>query len=94
MPAVPPFVPELDRPNTSLFTEPSIEFDLKFKGKWLEMGGAGMVHPNVLKHCNIDPEIYSGFAFGFGLTRLVMLKYQIPDIRYLHSSNLSFLEQF
>jgi phenylalanyl-tRNA synthetase alpha chain len=56
--------------------------------------GAGLVHPNVLKHVNIDSNKYSGFAFGFGLTRLTMLKYGIPDIRLLHNGNLKFLEQF
>ena len=61
---------------------------------WLEVFGAGMVHPNVLKEGNIDPKIYQGFAFGFGLTRLAMLKYGIEDIRLLESGNMKFLEQF
>lgn len=61
---------------------------------WLEIFGAGMVHPSVLKEGGIDPQIYSGFAFGFGLTRLVMLKYGIDDIRLLESGNIKFLEQF
>jgi phenylalanyl-tRNA synthetase alpha chain len=56
--------------------------------------GAGMIHPNVLRHGGIDPEIYSGFAFGMGLTRLAMLKYNISDIRIMHSSNTKFLSQF
>jgi phenylalanyl-tRNA synthetase alpha chain len=61
---------------------------------WLEIFGAGMVHPNVLKEGGIDPEVYSGFAFGLGLTRLVMLKYSIDDIRHLASGDLRFLKQF
>lgn len=64
------------------------------KSGWLEVFGAGMVHPNVLKQGGIDPEEYSGFAFGFGLTRLVMLKYNIDDIRLLESGDLRFLKQF
>lgn len=64
------------------------------KTKWIEICGAGLVHPNVLKACNIDSKIYSGFAFGFGLTRLVMLKYGITDIRLLHSNKVDFLKQF
>lgn len=61
---------------------------------WLEIFGAGMVHPNVLKEANINPALYQGFAFGFGLTRLVMLKYGIDDVRLLESGAMSFLEQF
>lgn len=61
---------------------------------WIEIGGLGLVHPNVLRACNLDPEEYQGFAFGFGLTRLVMLKYGINDIRLLSSGNLEFLKQF
>ncbi|MEK7680544.1 MAG: phenylalanine--tRNA ligase subunit alpha [Patescibacteria group bacterium] len=61
---------------------------------WLEVFGAGMIHPNVLKEGGVDPKVYSGFAFGFGLTRLVMLKYGIEDIRLLESGDLKFLEQF
>ena len=61
---------------------------------WLEVFGAGMMHPNVLREGNIDPNVYQGFAFGFGLTRLVMLKYDIEDIRLLESGDLKFLEQF
>ncbi len=64
------------------------------KTGWLEIFGAGMVHPNVLREGGVDPERYSGFAFGFGLTRLVMLKYGIDDIRHLESGDLRFLKQF
>ena len=63
-------------------------------GKWVEMGGSGMVHPNVLEAGGIDPEKYSGFAFGMGVTRLLMLKYGISDIRLLQSGDLRFLNQF
>lgn len=87
------------------FVEPGIEFDISCPfcaqgcstckyTQWIEMLGAGLVHPNVLTACNIDPTIYSGFAFGCGLTRLAMLKYGINDIRLLHSGEVSFLEQF
>lgn len=93
------------RPGYFPFVEPGLEIDASCpfcskgcsvckKTKWIELMGAGLVHPNVLKHCNVDPAEYSGFAFGFGLTRLVMLKYQIPDIRLLHSGNIEFLKQF
>lgn len=64
------------------------------KTGWLEVGGCGLVHPNVLRSGNIDPDKYQGFAFGFGLTRLVMLKYGINDVRLLQSDDLRFLEQF
>lgn len=87
------------RPGYFPFVEPGLEVDIWFeipgkKGKWLEFMGAGMVHPNVLKNCGIDSEEYGGFAFGFGLTRLVMMKYEIEDIRLLASLKKDFLEQF
>lgn len=87
------------RPGYFPFVEPGLEVDIWFEipgkeGKWLEFMGAGMVHPNVLKNCDIDPEIYQGFAFGFGLTRLVMMKYEIEDIRLLASPKREFLSQF
>lgn len=82
------------RPSYFPFTEPSFEMDVWFQGKWLELMGCGMVNPVVLKNCGIDPEKYSGFAFGMGIDRLVMLKYNINDIRYFLSGNLDFLEQF
>lgn len=87
------------RPGYFPFVEPGLEVDIWFEipgkeGKWLEFMGAGMVHPNVLKNCGIDPEVYGGFAFGFGLTRLVMMKYEIEDIRLLASLKKDFLEQF
>jgi phenylalanyl-tRNA synthetase alpha chain len=94
------------RPSYFPFVEPGIEVDvscLSCKGEgchlckhsgWLEVAGAGMVHPEVLKNGGLDPEEYSGFAWGFGLERLVMLKYGIPDIRYFTENNLKFLSQF
>ena len=99
---------ELDirvRPGYFPFVEPGVEIDMQCpfcsKGcsvckrtRWIEICGAGLVHPNVLKASGVDPKEYSGFAFGFGLTRLVMLSYGIGDIRLLHSSKLNFLEQF
>jgi phenylalanyl-tRNA synthetase alpha chain len=68
--------------------------DVKYNGKWLEVLGSGMVHPKVLKNMKIDPDKYSGFAFGLGIDRLVMLKYGIEDIRQFYSSDLRFLKQF
>ncbi len=82
------------RPHHFPFTEPSIEFELKFRGKWFELGGAGMVHPTVIKNMGIDPEKYSGFAFGPGIERPIMIKYGINDIRLFRSSDLRFLKQF
>jgi phenylalanyl-tRNA synthetase alpha chain len=61
---------------------------------WIEIMGCGMIHPNVLKEANIDPEVYSGFAWGFGVDRLAMIKLNIDDIRHLRESNLNFLRQF
>lgn len=78
------------------FTEPSAEIDIYFAktGKWLEVGGCGMVHPNVLNYMNISSEEYSGFAFGFGIDRLAMLKYEITDLRLMFDNDLDFLRQF
>lgn len=88
------------------FTEPSFEFAASCvfcDGKgcnvcsysgWIELGGCGMIHPNVLKAGGIDPEVYTGFAWGFGIDRLVMLKYGIEDVRHFHSGKLNFLRQF
>jgi phenylalanyl-tRNA synthetase alpha chain len=94
------------RPSFFPYTEPSVEMDatcIICHGKgcntcsgtgWLELGGAGMVHPQVLKNVGIDPSIYSGFAFGFGPERIASIKYQVPDIREFWRPNLKFLEQF
>lgn len=78
------------------FTEPSAEVDIFFAktGKWLEVGGSGMVHPNVLKYMQIDSKEYSGFAFGFGIDRLAMLKYGITDLRLMFDNDVGFLRQF
>ncbi|MBO4626310.1 MAG: phenylalanine--tRNA ligase subunit alpha [Alphaproteobacteria bacterium] len=81
------------RPSYFPFTEPSIEFDMKWdNGKWLELGGAGMVHPNVLKNCNIDPNEYQGFAFGFGWDRMAMLKYGLDDLRKFYDGDVRWLK--
>jgi phenylalanyl-tRNA synthetase alpha chain len=94
------------RPHHFPFTEPSAEMDATCfvcggegcrvcKGSgWIELLGCGMVHPNVLRNCGIDPEVYSGFAFGMGVDRIVMLKYGIDDIRLLYESDMRFLNQF
>jgi len=82
------------RPSYFPFTEPSAEIDMSWNDGWLEIGGCGMVHPNVLKHVNIDPEMYQGFAFGLGVERLTMLKYGISDLRHFFNHDLRFLEQF
>ena len=76
------------------FTEPSAEVDVQWKGKWLEVMGCGMVDPNVLKAVGYDPEVYSGFAAGFGVERFAMVLHQIDDIRRLYNSDLRFLQQF
>jgi phenylalanyl-tRNA synthetase alpha chain len=94
------------RPSYFPFTEPSAEVDItcylcsgkgcrvcKHSG-WLEICGCGMVHPNVLKNCGIDPEIYSGFAFGFGIERVTMLATGIDDIRALYENDMRILKQF
>lgn len=82
------------RPSFFSFVEPGVEVDMLFNGKWLEMGGAGMIHPNVFKAAGIDPEIWRGFAFGFGVDRLVMRQNNIPDVRMLYDGDLRFINQF
>lgn len=94
------------RPHHFPFTEPSAEMDATCfvcngegcrvcKGSgWIELLGCGMVHPQVLRNCGIDPEVYSGFAFGFGLDRMVMINYGIDDIRLMYESDMRFLNQF
>ncbi len=76
------------------FTEPSAEVDLQWQGRWLEVMGCGMVDPNVLSAVGYDPEVYSGFAAGFGAERFAMVLHQIDDIRRLYASDLRFLQQF
>ena len=82
------------RPSYFPFTDPSIEIDLKWHGdKWLEIMGAGMVHPNVLRNCGVNPDEYQGFAFGFGWDRLAMLKYGLNDIRQFYDSDVRWLNK-
>jgi phenylalanyl-tRNA synthetase alpha chain len=77
------------------FTEPSAEIDMSWgEGRWLEIGGCGMVHPNVLRQVDIDPEAYLGFAFGMGLDRIAMLRYGVNDLRLFFENDLRFLRQF
>ncbi|MEO3957929.1 phenylalanine--tRNA ligase subunit alpha, partial [Chromobacterium piscinae] len=83
------------RPSFFPFTETSAEIDvLDEQGKWLEVGGCGMVHPKVLSIANIDPEKYTGFAFGIGLDRFAMLRYGVNDLRLFFENDLNFLKQF
>ena len=91
------------RPSFFPFTEPSVEVDMrivgehvpeKLRGKWIEMMGAGMVHPNVLKSAGVDPSKNQGFAFGMGLDRLAIMRWGIDDIRLMHSGDLRFIDQF
>lgn len=82
------------RPSFFPFTEPSAEMDMSWGDRWLEIGGCGMVHPNVLKHVGIDSEKYIGFAFGVGVERLAMLRYGVDDLRLFFENDLQFLKQF
>ncbi len=82
------------RPSFFPFVEPGVEVDVKWKDRWLELMGAGMVHPNVLKNCGLDPKKYKGFAFGGGIDRIIMLRYGIDDIRFLYSGDMRFVNQF
>lgn len=87
------------RPSFFPFTEPSLEMDIWWEspgkpGKWLEILGAGMVHPNVLKSVDIDPEVYSGFALGLGVERIASLRYDVDDIRIYYDNDIRLLEQF
>lgn len=82
------------RPSFFPFTEPSIEVDMRWNNKWLEMGGAGLIHPNVFKSVNINANEWQGFAFGFSLDRIAMLKFGIDDIRFLYNGDLRLVNQF
>ena len=91
------------RPSFFPFTEPSVEVDMRITGesapeklrdRWIEMMGAGMVHPDVLKNAGVDPQKYQGFAFGVGLGRLPLLRWGIDDLRLMHSADLRFVNQF
>ncbi len=82
------------RPSFFPFVEPGVEADIFFKGRWLEVMGAGPVHENVLRAAGIDPDKFQGFAFGGGIDRLLMIKYGLDDIRVLYSGDLRFVNQF
>ena len=91
------------RPSFFPFTEPSVEIDMrvtgdsvpeKLRGRWIEMMGAGMIHPNVIKNYGLDPAVWRGFAFGGGLDRIAMLRSGIDDVRHMHSGDLRFINQF
>jgi len=82
------------RPSYFPFTEPSAEVDIKWDKSWLEVLGCGMVHPNVLEMAGVDTKNYSGFAFGLGVERMAMLKYDIPDLRLFFENDYRFLRQF
>jgi len=82
------------RPSYFPFVEPGVEVDIKFRGKWLEILGAGMVHPKVFEAAHLNPRDLTGFAFGMGVERLAMIKYNIPDIRMFYANDLRFLSQF
>ena len=83
------------RPSYFPFTEPSAEFDIQRPdGSWLELGGCGMVHPNVLANCGLDPEEWQGFAFGFGIDRLAIARHGVEDLRELFTNDIRFLAQF
>jgi phenylalanyl-tRNA synthetase alpha chain len=83
------------RPSYFPFTEPSAEFDIRTpSGEWLELGGCGMVHPNVLRAGGLDPEEWSGFAFGFGIDRMAKERHAIGDVREMYTNDIRFIEQF
>ena len=83
------------RPSYFPFTEPSAEFDIRrANGSWIELGGCGMVHPNVLRAGGLDPEEWSGFAFGFGIDRMAKERHAVEDIREMYTNDLRFLRQF
>lgn len=81
-------------PQYYSFVEPGMDVAIFFKGKWLEILGSGMIHPEVLRNMGIDPKKWQGFAFGMGIDRLAMMKFQIPDIRLSYTNDLRFLKQF
>lgn len=89
------------RPSYFPFTEPSLEMTVYYSGRWLEVMGAGMIHPNVIRqmkpgptHEPLDPNVWSGFAFGLGIDRFMMIRYNIPDVRASYTGDLRFLKQF
>jgi phenylalanyl-tRNA synthetase alpha chain len=82
------------RPDFFPFVEPGVDFAISWKNGWLELGGAGLIHPNILERYGIDTERYSGFAFGLGIERIPMLQYGVDDLRLFLENDLRFLEQF
>ncbi|PJE72987.1 MAG: phenylalanine--tRNA ligase subunit alpha [Candidatus Tagabacteria bacterium CG10_big_fil_rev_8_21_14_0_10_40_13] len=82
------------RPGYFPFVEPGVEVDALLNGRWIEIAGAGMVHPRVLKNVNLNPDEWQGFAFGVGIDRVAMIKYKIDDIRLFYGNDLRFLNQF
>lgn len=82
------------RPSFFPFVEPGVEVDIHYKGKWLEVMGAGLVHPNVLTASGLDPAVWQGFAFGGGIDRLAIIRHKITDIRSLYNSDLRVVNQF
>jgi phenylalanyl-tRNA synthetase alpha chain len=87
------------RPSFFPFVEPGVELDVWYEaagreGRWLEVGGAGMLHPEVLRSCGLDPEKVAGFAFGCGIERLVMIKHGVPDVRGFHGGDIRFVHAF
>jgi phenylalanyl-tRNA synthetase alpha chain len=82
------------RPSFFPFTEPSVEVDMSWQGRWIEMGGAGMVDPNVFRAVGYDPEEFTGFAFGLGIERVCMRRHNVTDIREFYKNDVRFLEQF
>ncbi len=82
------------RPSYFGFVEPGVEVDVWWKNRWLEICGAGIVHPHVIKSAGLDPKVWKGFAFGGGIDRLVLLRYGVDDIRHLYSGDLRLVNQF
>ncbi|MES2059829.1 MAG: phenylalanine--tRNA ligase subunit alpha [Patescibacteria group bacterium] len=82
------------RPSFFPFVEPGVEVDMQYKGKWLEMMGAGLVHPNVLSAAGVDPKKWQGFAFGGGIDRFIAIKLGLDDIRHLYTGDLRLINQF
>jgi len=82
------------RPHHYPFVEPGIDVDMKYRGKWLEVLGSGMIHPIVIKNMGLNPKKYTGFAFGLGVDRMAMIKWNVEEIRHFRSGDLRFLKQF
>lgn len=82
------------RPSYFGFVEPGVEVDVWWKDRWLEIFGAGLVHPNVIKAAGLDPDVWKGFAFGGGIDRLILMRYGIDDVRHLYSGDLRLINQF